>query len=94
MRSPFSAWRRPNPVFSEEYRTIREVLIASRHAAGLTQRALAARIGKCSSHVAKVEAGQRRVDVLELYQIAVALELEPAVLFEAMSGRLARLAAD
>ena len=54
--------RRPNPVFSDEYAAIREVWIAARRRSGLSQRDLAARLGKCSSHIGRIEAGQRRVD--------------------------------
>ena len=37
--------RRPNPVFSDEYGVVRDVLVAARREAGLSQRALAARLG-------------------------------------------------
>lgn len=70
MRAP----RRPSPVFSESYETLRGVLRAARRASGLSQRDLAARIGKHPSHVAMIESGQRRLDALELYRIAQVLE--------------------
>lgn len=72
-----SGFRRPNPVFSDEYCALREALIAARRRARLSQRALAARIGKCGSHVCMIERGQRRIDVLEFYQIARALDIDP-----------------
>lgn len=61
------AFRRPNPVFSDDYRALREALIAARRRARITQRELAARIGKCGSHVCMIERGQRRIDVVEFY---------------------------
>ncbi|MBU1375130.1 MAG: helix-turn-helix transcriptional regulator [Alphaproteobacteria bacterium] len=72
--SPFPRTpRRPNPVFSDEYGVVREVLIGARREAGLSQRALAARLGKTGSHVAMIERGQRRVDLLEFCRIADSL---------------------
>jgi transcriptional regulator with XRE-family HTH domain len=80
--------RRPNPVFSDEYRVIRETLIAARREAGLSQAQLAARLGKANSHVALIERGQRRVDSLELYRIALCLGAKPEALFAGIAQRL------
>jgi len=84
------AWsvRRPNPVFSEEYELLRQTLIEHRRASGLTQRELAKRIGKVASHVSMIENGQRRLDTLELYLMALALDVQPEALFGAMCVRL------
>lgn len=79
------AARRPNPVFSDEYGIVRDVLIGARHEAGLSQRALAARLGKTGSHVAMIERGQRRVDLLEFCLIAHSL----GVSADALVGRIA-----
>jgi transcriptional regulator with XRE-family HTH domain len=88
------AWssRRPNSVFSEEYEVLRRVLVECRFESGLTQRALAERIGKCPSHLSMIEKGQRRLDTLELYRIALACEIEPEVLFAKMCAGLRALA--
>jgi transcriptional regulator with XRE-family HTH domain len=80
--------RRGNPVFGDEYAALRDVLKAARVSAGLTHRGLAARIGKHPSHVTKIECGQRRVDVLDLYLMAKALELEPASFFGQIAARI------
>ena len=80
--------RRPNPVFGAEYEQLREVLRRARRRSGLSQRDLASRIGKCSSHVAMIGRGQRRVDVLEFCLIARTLGSDPAQLLrEAIAGR-------
>jgi transcriptional regulator with XRE-family HTH domain len=57
------------------------VLAASRHDAELTQEQLADRIGWHRSKIAKIEAGERGVDVDELILIAGGLKVEPAILF-------------
>jgi len=53
-----------------EYRTLAERLRQARKAAGLTQVAAAAELGKPQSFVAKCESGERRVDYLELKAFA------------------------
>jgi transcriptional regulator with XRE-family HTH domain len=49
------------------------LLIAKREAAGLTQAELAAKLGEYQSFVARLESGQRRVDVVEFLELAEAL---------------------
>jgi ribosome-binding protein aMBF1 (putative translation factor) len=85
------AARRPNPVFSDEYGVVREVLIGARHEAGLSQRALAARLGKTGSHVAMIERGQRRVDLLEFCRIADSLGVSADLLVGRISAQLGAL---
>ena len=80
--------RRPNPVFGDEYKVLRDVLVDARREAGLSQRALAARLGKAKSHIGMIERGQRRVDALELYHLALCLGRDPCDLFSAIALRL------
>lgn len=81
-------FRRPNPVYSEDYRALLDVVTTARRTSGLTQRQLAELLGKAHSHVSRIELGQRRVDTLELYFIALALGLEPQALFSQVVQRL------
>ena len=93
-RRPFRfVQRRPNPVFSPEYRGLIGVLIEVRREAGLSQSALAGRIEKSPSHIARIERGQRRVDALEVYRLAQALELDPVDLFRRLVDGVATAAA-
>lgn len=87
------AARRPNPVFSDEYGVVRDVLIEARHEAGLSQRALAARLGKTGSHVAMIERGQRRVDLLEFCRIAESLGVSADALVNRIAAQLGALKA-
>lgn len=73
--------RQPNPVFSDAYGRLRQVLRDARQAAGISQRTLARRIGKSASHVSMIERGQRRIDVLEFHTIAACLGADPVQLF-------------
>lgn len=64
------------------HRALIAVLVASRREAGLTQAQVAERLGKPSSYIAKIEIGERRLDVVEFTAIAKALRLDPRVLFD------------
>ena len=57
---------------------LREVLTSYRQTAGLTQAALAKRLDRPQSFVSKYEAGERRLDVVELIEICSVLDCEPS----------------
>jgi transcriptional regulator with XRE-family HTH domain len=67
---------------SAEYARLIEVLVAVRHASGVRQQALAKKLGKPQSFVAKYEGGERRIDVVEFIAIARALGADPLKLFK------------
>lgn len=53
-----------------------------REAAGMTQAELAAKIEEYQSFVARLESGQRRVDVIELLELADVIGFDPVSLVE------------
>ena len=61
-----------------------EVLAAARKRAGLTQRHVAEALGRPQSFVAKYEAGERRLDVVEFVAVARALETDPVRLLKTL----------
>ena len=63
---------------SEPYRVLRDHLVWARRRARLTQRALAARIGRHQPYISEVETGQRRLDIIEFTHLVRALGLDPA----------------
>jgi transcriptional regulator with XRE-family HTH domain len=65
---------------SPQQHKLREILIDSRKAVGLSQAALAARLERPQSFVAKYELGERRVDLVEFVAVARALGREPGEL--------------
>lgn len=65
---------------SSGHEALRDALVAARRAAGLTQQQLAVRLKCHQSFVARVESGERRIDVIELVVLARALEVDASVL--------------
>jgi len=71
------ASRTTTPGFRDErYRDVIRRLVARRHELGLTQHALAERIGLHKQYVSRVELGERRLDVVEFVDLARALDLD------------------
>ena len=74
-----------------EYAALIRVLIDTRKESGMTQQEVAARLGKPQSYVAKLEGGERRLDVVEFVEIAKAMDAPPSALFatflDALQGR-------
>ena len=62
-------------VHTEAYRAVLRTLTEVRSAAGLSQAALAERLGKPASFVGKYELGERRLDIVELMVVLKALNL-------------------
>ena len=67
-------------VFTSLYDRFREKLVGMRKDAGLTQRQLAERLGRERSFVARLEMGERRLDVVEFYWVCRACGADPEVM--------------
>ncbi|RQR73088.1 XRE family transcriptional regulator [Burkholderia sp. Bp8977] len=68
-----------------QYRALLDRLIAARKASGLSQADLAARLGRPQSFIAKIEIGERRIDVVEFLELARILGVSPASVLENLS---------
>lgn len=73
-------------IHSPQHQKLRELLVAARKRAGLTQAEVAERLDRPQSFVAKYEGGERRLDVVELIEVARVLETEPAKLVRAVAA--------
>ena len=65
-----------------------EVIARRRETLKLRQKDVAARLGLPPSHLAKIEGGTRRVDVVELIQLARAMSIDPAELVAEIEAAL------
>src|SRR6266403_1394202 len=68
-------------VHSADQTAICALMIRARKAAGLTQHALARRLARPQSFVAKYEGGERRLDVVEFVAVVRAIGGDPVKLF-------------
>ncbi len=57
-------------IYSKDHTYIVEQIKKARQEAGLNQQGVAQLLGKTQSHVSKVEAGQRRIDIVALKEYA------------------------
>jgi transcriptional regulator with XRE-family HTH domain len=62
-------------IYSEEYGTFLQLLKEARENAGMTQEDLAAKLKATQSFVSKCERGERRLDIIELWQFCQAIEV-------------------
>jgi transcriptional regulator with XRE-family HTH domain len=62
---------------SDRHNALIAFLIERREAAGMTQAQLAERLGEYQSFVARLESGQRRVDVVEFIELGSILGFDP-----------------
>ena len=62
---------------SPEHAALCGLLVTARRRAGLTQQVVAKRLKKPQSFIAKVEGGERRLDVLEFLNFTRAVEADP-----------------
>lgn len=60
-------------IHRKEYKELLSALSQARKDAGMTQAELAKKLKKPQSYVSKVENGERRLDVMELMEIAKAV---------------------
>ena len=67
----------PRTLGSPRHEALRKYLIQKRKDAGLTQHELAAALKRSQSYVATIETGQRRIDVVELIDLADVLGFRP-----------------
>lgn len=68
------------------YEQFCELLIEARRDAGLSQEALAERLGRPQSYVSKCESGTRRMDVIEFLEIVEAINANPITFIKKLAS--------
>jgi transcriptional regulator with XRE-family HTH domain len=74
-------------VHTDEYRLLREELVAARKAAGLSQQEVATQLKRPQSYVAKVEGGERRLDLIEFLELVELLGADPLAIIRSLRRR-------
>jgi len=69
---------------SERYRKLIALLVEQRRNLGYSQSQLAARLGTHQQFVSRYETGERRLDVVEFFDIAGTMQLDPHALLDAI----------
>tara|TARA_R110002124_G_scaffold12794_6_gene59673 strand:+ start:7069 stop:7314 length:246 start_codon:yes stop_codon:yes gene_type:complete len=75
-------------VHTQAYRALCVQLVAARRSANLTQVELASALDRPQSFVAKYERGERRIDIVELFEIAEILGADPQKIIRAVRAAL------
>ena len=70
-----------------DYRALREKLHEVRQVAALSQRELAARLGVSHTWVAKIESGERRIDLVEFCWFVKACDGDPVDILTKLVSR-------
>lgn len=72
-------------VYSDEYQRVINALKKARKENGITQAQLAEALGKPQSFIAKVESGERRLDVVEFVHLARLVGMEPEAVVRSLA---------
>ena len=65
-------------IYSNDYQLVIKALRDARIACGITQQEVASAFGRPQSFIAKLESGERRLDVVEFVRLCRLLNIEPA----------------
>ena len=66
----------PKSVHSARHGLIADAIAANRRAKGLTQAQVARSLGRHQPFIANIESGERRIDLVELLEIAAVIDLD------------------
>ena len=64
-------------IYTKTHKSLVNRLIKAREAAGLKQGDVAKKLGKTQSYISKIESGQRRIDIVQLKELAEVYHKNP-----------------
>lgn len=76
----------PKSIYSQQQELLCELLLKARLEAGLTQQQVADRLGQPQSYVAKIEGGERRLDVIEFIELCEQIGVSPRAIFNSLTS--------
>jgi len=65
-----------NSVYTPRYRFLLKTLVEARKSKKLSQAKLAEKLGRVQTFVSKYERGERRLDLVEFVEVAIALNID------------------
>ncbi|AMU94207.1 hypothetical protein AOA14_06255 [Sphingopyxis terrae subsp. terrae NBRC 15098] len=71
-------------VYSEEGRLLAESLTEARKRAGMHQADVAAKMGSDQTVISNIERGHRRIDAIEFFEFANAVDCDPVELYRSI----------
>ena len=72
-------------VWTQRHKALVTLLVQHRRQAGLTQTEVARKLGEHQSFIARVESGQRRIDLVEFLTLAEIIGFDPVEAVRAVS---------
>ena len=72
---------------SRRHKSLADLLVKRREVVGMTQAELAARLGQYQSFVARLESGQRRIDVVEFLELSEILGFDAVQAIKTIKAR-------
>ena len=72
---------------SRRHKSLVDLLVKRREVIGMTQAELAARLGQYQSVVARLESGQRRIDVVEFLELSEILGFDAVQAFKTIKAK-------
>ncbi|MFG1243879.1 helix-turn-helix transcriptional regulator [Xanthobacter sp. V7C-4] len=72
----------PRDLRQPRYARLRQLVTEARKAAGLSQAAVAEKLGRPQSYIADIERNERRIDVIEFLALAEAIGFDPLGVLE------------
>ena len=77
----------PKSIHSKRQEQLCNLLVEARLDAGLTQQQVADGLGHPQSYVAKIEGGERRLDVIEYIEFCECLKVDPSSFLRLVQGK-------
>ncbi len=82
--NPANARNMAKSIYTKRHQKLCDLLVEARNEAVLTQQEIADQLGKPQSYVAKVEGGERRLDVIEFWELCEAIGVSPPQLINSL----------
>jgi HTH-type transcriptional regulator/antitoxin HipB len=76
----------PKAIHSARHRRLIELLVEQRRQVGMTQAEVARAMGRHQPFIANIESGERRLDIVELLDLANIIGLDPHAVIEQLKS--------